>query len=64
MGRLDDKTALISRTARGTGRAGVLAVTKHPVVACGPHNIRLNALPPGLINTQGIGRDIDGGGLR
>ena len=43
----------------GSAKGGVLAMTKHLVVAGGPHNIRANAMLPGLIYTPETARYID-----
>lgn len=39
------------QNAHGAAKAGVVALTLHLVVEGGPHNIRANVIPPGIIET-------------
>jgi meso-butanediol dehydrogenase / (S,S)-butanediol dehydrogenase / diacetyl reductase len=49
----------VGQVPHGSAKGGVLAMTKHLVVAGGPHNIRANAMLPGLIYTPETARFID-----
>jgi meso-butanediol dehydrogenase / (S,S)-butanediol dehydrogenase / diacetyl reductase len=49
----------VGQVPHGSAKGGVLAMTKHLVVAGGPHNIRVNAMLPGLIYTPETARFID-----
>jgi NAD(P)-dependent dehydrogenase (short-subunit alcohol dehydrogenase family) len=49
----------VGQVPHGSAKGGVLAMTKHLVVAGGPHNIRVNAMLPGLIYTPETARYID-----
>jgi meso-butanediol dehydrogenase / (S,S)-butanediol dehydrogenase / diacetyl reductase len=49
----------VGQVPHGSAKGGVLAMTKHLVVAGGPHGIRVNAILPGLIYTPETARFID-----
>ena len=49
----------VGQVPHGSAKGGVLAMTKHLVVAGGPLGIRVNAMLPGLIYTPETARFID-----
>src|SRR5215469_3125166 len=49
----------VGQVPHGSAKGGVLAMTKHLVVAGGPLGIRVNAMHPGLIYTPETARFID-----
>ena len=46
------------RTAYGAAKAGVINFTRNLAIELAPHNIRVNAIAPGLILTPGIKQEV------
>jgi len=55
--------SFVGMTAYGASKGAVVSLTKHAALELAPLNVRVNAIAPGAITTEGTAKTAAGGGL-